>query len=117
MITASVTRNKTGKTPKQNTVSGKVRGGQKGGSFRDCGAVVIKHRWVGCERAALGQEASGEGQEGSQSLGEDGVRSAAEGCSLQQAGTQWPHFHTAWQGLQWIKKKNNEGWQNLTTRP
>lgn len=30
----------------------------------------------------------------------DGVRAAAEHRARQQAGTQWPHFHTGWQSLQ-----------------
>lgn len=48
----------------------------------------------------------GEEEEGSQSVGDlqggrrGGVRAAAERCTLQQAGTQWPHYHTGWQGLQ-----------------
>ena len=29
-----------------------------------------------------------------------GERAAAEHCALQQAGTQWPHYHTGWQGLE-----------------
>lgn len=50
-----------------------------------------------------------EEKEGSQSVGirreaesegEGGVRAAAGHCTLQQAGTQWPHYHTGWQGLQ-----------------
>lgn len=27
----------------------------------------------------------------------EGMRAAAEHCSLRQAGTQWPNYHTGWQ--------------------
>lgn len=27
----------------------------------------------------------------------EGTRAAAEHCSLRQAGTQWPNYHTGWQ--------------------
>lgn len=39
---------------------------------------------------------------------EGGVRAAAEHGTLQQAGTQWPHYHTGWQGLRYEEDKKNK---------
>jgi len=68
-------------------------------------------------RAAGGVDGvqAGEEEEGSQSVGRQrakggggGARPAAEHCTLQQTGTQWPLDHTGWQGLQSKEDGNDE---------
>lgn len=49
-----------------------------------------KEEEEGCQSVGIRREAASER--------EGGVRAAAEHCTLQQAGTQWPHYHTGWQG-------------------
>lgn len=44
--------------------------------------------WEEEEGASLSESAVGS---------EEGTRAAAEHCSLRQAGTQWPNYHTGWQ--------------------
>lgn len=68
------------------------------------GGPVLKELLLACR--PVGREEEGSQSVGirreaaSERAGWGWVRAAAEHCSLQQAGTQWPHYHTGWQGLQ-----------------
>lgn len=93
----------------------------------DSGAAVVvtEYRWASSEELLL---AGGLGWGGGQSVGVrrevgsereaggGGARAAAEPGSLRQAGTQWPHYHTGWQGLRRRGRKKEKN-HKRTRRP